>query len=372
MTVKASKDKRIALLATGNEITQGEIVNTNAQYAARTLVNMNMVVGEHMVIEDNIDHLVRGLRYLMQDHAAIISFGGLGPTSDDCTRSMVATLMQQPLCFDEPCWQRIQKRFQRRNLPLPDNNKQQAYFPKGATIIDNARGSADGFYVLHDHTIIFALPGPPFECIPMFKEVMAVLKRQRFNTDKTLKRWRLTGVSESVIAEAVEHIAHQYSLTMGYRASYPYLDVKVLLGPHDKDQRAQAAIEKVVKPYLLGHQAVLQSTELMRYVLAKQCPLFLSDRATKGQLQACLLTPKTHALIHFLDQHDSQAEHGYVIEGLSAYWQGHDTVKTSVSVRAMHDHTTSITQSVFIRGDDLSPAVEILCMLLLQQIRQTP
>lgn len=165
----ASTSNKIALLATGDEISNGDILNSNAQIIAQTLTKHGMRIGMHMTVVDNTPEIVQALTFLLQTHRAVIMTGGLGPTSDDLTRYALSEVVGQPLVFDEATWNAICDRFKLLGYAgePPAGNHQQALFPKGATIITNPNGTAAGCAVQYREQFIFMLPGPPFECLPM-------------------------------------------------------------------------------------------------------------------------------------------------------------------------------------------------------------
>ncbi|MDF2691513.1 MAG: hicd [Gammaproteobacteria bacterium] len=199
--------KRIGFLATGSELTTGEILNTNVQAMAQTLLEQGTEIGEHVIVDDREANILSGLEYLFRQHDAVIVSGGLGPTSDDRTRFAISRFCNQALEFNEASWQRIVDRLSKRNIPIPENNRQQALFPHHATIFPNLNGTADGCFITCHNKLIFMLPGPPRECLPLFDQyVMPILKSHEFFSHRKLYRWKLMGASESAIAEQLEEI----------------------------------------------------------------------------------------------------------------------------------------------------------------------
>lgn len=246
---------RIGLLATGNEITEGEILNLDGQLIAQSLTAQGIPIGLHVIVPDIDLDLQNALRFLLQSHQAIIITGGLGPTSDDRTRYALSEITGKKLEFDETTWQHICQRVQKilGREPHPAN-RQQALFPQGATIIPNEYGTAAGCYLEHNGQMIYMLPGPPRECMALFEQ--AVLPHLlTLETDKTIKlSWRLKGVVESDLAALVDAAVKNYPVTTGYRADSPFLDVKIYTQHHAQYDEMLIAIQKIIGPYLFLDQ----------------------------------------------------------------------------------------------------------------------
>ena len=163
-------NKTVGFMATGNEITCGDLQNTNTTQMAHLLEESGITVGQHLAVADCINQMSQALRYLWDLHDAIIISGGLGPTCDDCTRQAVAMALDLPLTFDDESWNKINEMFIKKNIALTDNNRQQAQFPQGATVITNHKGSANGCMIEKSGKLVFLLPGPPHECLAMFEQ----------------------------------------------------------------------------------------------------------------------------------------------------------------------------------------------------------
>src|SRR3990167_2392698 len=100
MTRQTLSSNKIALLATGDEIINGDILNSNAQEIAHCLFNHGMSIGIQMVAPDNLNEIETAIHFLLKNHRALIITGGLGPTSDDITRFAVSNALQSPLVFN--------------------------------------------------------------------------------------------------------------------------------------------------------------------------------------------------------------------------------------------------------------------------------
>lgn len=196
---------KASIVTIGNEILSGATVNTNAAYLAERLLSIGIfVVGGHTV-EDDVDAIVRALRFAADEAEIVIVTGGLGPTSDDVTREALAKFFDVELHLEKELLEKIESFFSRRGLQMPANNKKQAYLPAGTEALDNNIGSAPGIKAKKDGKIIFALPGVPAEMKTMFeKSVLGELKKaveESTGPVTVVRKVNCFGAGESTIAE---------------------------------------------------------------------------------------------------------------------------------------------------------------------------
>ena len=350
-TSKAAK--RLGFLATGSEITTGEIVNTNSQIMAEQLQDYGTHMGEHLICDDIPANIEASLAFMLERHDAVIITGGLGPTSDDCTRDVVAKMSGQKLVFNKDVWENIVERLSKRKLAIPENNKQQAYFPAKANIINNANGTACGCHLYIGNTLVFLLPGPPRECLPIFKEyVLPLLLKEKFATDQRLFRWRLLNAPESTIAEMLEPTAQKHKLSFGYRAHYPFTDVKLFLDPHTKfHTKILLEVEAILRPYFVTHLNQALSTQLQDHLDHHPLTIYLDDQATKGAFKQALLNPKTAD--YFVGK-NVKADLEIYITGLDDYWANKtDSTILDLKLELRYGKKTEKFEStVFMRGKE--------------------
>ena len=168
------------IIANGDEITSGKILDTNTQWLARELEDLGIFVRFHTAVEDELDDMVSVLRIAMNRVDLIIWTGGLGPTADDLTRQAFADAVGVPLVHDEASLRQIQAIFQRRGSAMPPVNNSQAFQPQGAVPIRNPNGTAPGidFTVKRkvpvdgrlDTIRLLAYPGVPAEMTEMWHD----------------------------------------------------------------------------------------------------------------------------------------------------------------------------------------------------------
>ena len=125
------------LISVGTEILLGNIVNTNAAYLAEKCAQLGLQCYFQTSVGDNEVRLRMVLKSALERSDVVILSGGLGPTDDDLTKEVAASVLGKELIMDEHSKQLIQEFFDKRGKKITDNNWKQAMMPKGAIIIDN-------------------------------------------------------------------------------------------------------------------------------------------------------------------------------------------------------------------------------------------
>jgi nicotinamide-nucleotide amidase len=330
---------KIAILATGDEVVNGDIMNSNTQEIAARLTTAGMHISTHLAVADNIREIETALHFLFTSHDAIITTGGLGPTSDDLTRFALSNFLQRPLQFNETTWEEICSRLKRFGYGTPpESNRQQALFPEDVTIIANPHGTAAGCFARKDQKIIFMLPGPPAECLPMVDHtVIPELKNAGFETISFHKKWLLLGASEGQIAEELDKIAEPFACITGYRLFYPYIEFKIHSNKKSDFEQLVPLIENKIQAFIIEDGQAPASFLLRSYLAQGNVNLHILDIATGGALQAALEVPMTRVHLNFSAQANSPPEALINIQGLREYWeQEMGSTRTALSIHMAH------------------------------------
>lgn len=336
---------KIALLATGTELVTGDILNTNGQYIAQQLNDEGYNIGQHILVSDEQSEIVAALNYLMQSHEIVIILGGLGPTTDDRTRFAVSESIKQPLVFHEPSWNYIVERLTEFGLAISENNRQQTYFPSSATIFHNQNGTANGCKIITENNVLYMMPGPPNECLPMFNnQVLPDIREHCPPEQKYKRKWRLFGVSESAISAELEAALSDAAVTTGYRVDYPYLEFKITTNHSPSTYEWLAKLEAIIEPHLLADVYEPASIVLKKRLANLSRPLLIIDTATGGWLYQSISNRENyHQLVYTqrlgLDEKDFI---GVVeIHGLLEHWKGLDhTKKTRLEMQFRNQYQT--------------------------------
>ncbi len=190
---------------------------------------MGFTVTRHTAVGDKLDDLVALLKEISSRADCCICTGGLGPTSDDLTAEAVAKAFGLPLEFDAVAFEQIQRFFTLRNRVMPESNRKQAMFPKGAVRIDNAWGTAPGFSLQAGRCWFAFVPGVPTEMRHLFLESIQPTLASRFllRPDKLITL-RTFGLGESAIQQRISMIEIPPQVRLGFRAGPDDVQTKLL------------------------------------------------------------------------------------------------------------------------------------------------
>lgn len=192
---------RARILAVGNEVVFGDIVNTNAAFLARRLQEMGIDVEGHEALKDDLDVLVRTISQALAQVDLVLLVGGLGPTVDDMTREALAQAVGRPLVLDSAELLALEGFFRNRGLQMPERNRRQVHFPEGALPLKNPRGTAPGVWYEADGKIAVAFPGPPHELEGMFEDEVVPRLAGRVSGHREVVWLRVAGLGESFLEE---------------------------------------------------------------------------------------------------------------------------------------------------------------------------
>jgi nicotinamide-nucleotide amidase len=224
---------RVAILPIGNELLDGRVVDTNSKFLGSELASLGIETTCILSVPDDLKSMLDSLRFAEKRANFIIVTGGLGPTSDDITREAVSEFIGRPLVMNNSLLEEIKDFFKRRQRAFNPINEKQALVPETATIIPNSWGTAPGFIVKKEGLTIAALPGVPAELKPMWEQT---LKPFLSPTKKLfVKGFKTFNLPESVVAASIPELD---GVTIGYRAQFPEITVKISGFDKDKVERA--------------------------------------------------------------------------------------------------------------------------------------
>lgn len=161
---------KVEIISIGTELTSGQNLDTNCQWLSRRLAEIGLPVSFHTTVADDLADNIACFKIATARAELVISTGGLGPTQDDLTREVIATVAGVDLVEHTPSLEHIKEMFAKRGRPMPERNHVQALLPAGAEAIFNVCGTAPGIWAKVGVATVIAMPGVPSEMYRMFAE----------------------------------------------------------------------------------------------------------------------------------------------------------------------------------------------------------
>jgi len=280
------------IITIGTELLLGEIVDTNTRYIARALREIGLDLYRTSTVGDNADRIAEEVRASMQRADAVITTGGLGPTVDDPTREGIAKALGVEAIFVPELWQQIEERFASFGSVPTENNRRQAFIPAGAIPIENPVGTAPGFIVDSDHSVVISLPGVPAEMQHLLNHEVIPFLKQRLGLRSIIKSRivRTAGIGESKLDDLIEDLEKLRNPTVGLSAHPGHVDIRITAKAQTdyEADRMIADIEKVLDERI-GRAIYGKDDQTLESVVAgllkeKGMLLSLVEAGTEGAL----------------------------------------------------------------------------------------
>ena len=266
---------RAEIISVGTELLLGHIVNTNAAYLSKKLALLGIDLYYQTTIGDNPARLASQLKQAFSRSDIVFTTGGLGPTVDDITLSSICNATFKELVFNKKIEKCIARHFRKRGLKkMPKDAARQAYIPRGARWFENNVGTAPGILIERGEKIIFALPGPPRELIPIFKKnVIPYLKKKGLAGKWTIKTKTIktVGLVEAEVNKIVKDLLSVGpATTLGIYVHLGEVDLKITSKAKD-GKTAEREIKKLEKKIRkrLGKYIYGVDSESLEYVVGK-------------------------------------------------------------------------------------------------------
>lgn len=198
-----SRGLRAAVVAVGDELLLGDIVNGNAAWLGAELAAVGAPVVHSSMVGDTVERIVTAVRRALEDADVVVLTGGLGPTTDDLTREAVAAVAGAPLVRQPALEAELRAKFAAYGVDMPDAVLKQADVPEGAVVLDNPVGTAPGLQLEVGGRLLLAMPGPPHELAAVFAGVRTGLAARSGAVGLT-RTLHCAGLGESAVAEVVD------------------------------------------------------------------------------------------------------------------------------------------------------------------------
>ena len=289
-------ERSVEIVTIGDELLLGFTVDTNAAVIARELAAMGMSITRRSTVGDDAGAIQSAVREALDRAGAVITTGGLGPTSDDRTKPAIAALFGRELELDEAHLDWMRQRWRTRfGRELPEANRRQAMMPRGSRTLENRHGSAPGVWLEDERgRWVAMLPGVPREMRGMLADTLLPLLRDRVGDDGRVVRSRTlrsTGIAESLAADRIERApALAEGVAIAYLPSVEGVDIRLTVRGHEVAaadallESAAAVVRGAIGEWIYGEDGADLAAVVLDRCRAASRTLAVAESCTGGLL----------------------------------------------------------------------------------------
>jgi nicotinamide-nucleotide amidase len=290
----------VEIVNTGSELMLGRVLNTHQQWLCRRLSDLGHAVIRQVAVADSGDEIQTAVREALCHADLVITTGGLGPTSDDLTRELIAALLGRKLMPDPAVLAHIDNFFAQRNRLRPARTSVETLVPEGAAVFLNAFGTAPGLameiapnpFRAGPAAWLIMLPGPPRELRPMFDSSVVPYLQQTGAAEVPFvcRTLRTTGVGESRVQEMVETPLQPIvalGLDLGYCARPGAVDVRLAFRGERAEQvvkEAEAVVQKILGAHIYGFDDDELENVVVRLLMEQKKTVAFAESCTGGNI----------------------------------------------------------------------------------------
>jgi nicotinamide-nucleotide amidase len=282
---------RVVVLNTGTELLLGDVQDAHLAFIAREILALGLRINERRTVPDG-QAIRDNLSELFGRSEILFVTGGLGPTSDDITREIVADVIGLELQTNSELLASLRQRLGARGIKWTSSIARQAEVPAGAQVLRNENGSASGLYLKANinpvirSPHVFVLPGPPRELQPMFRAFVTPILRSIVQVPASIERrlYKIACLGESTIEQAIgDKVLAIPEIELGYCARPGEVDVRIV-GESDAVARADAIIKNELGLSIFSMNGEALEEVIVKLLTSRKETLAIAESCTGGLL----------------------------------------------------------------------------------------
>jgi len=314
------------ILSQGNELTTGQIIDTNSAWISDKLWSLGIAVRRIVIAPDREKDLVEIIKHAASIADVVISTGGLGPTRDDLTAQSAASAFQRPIEENSTALAMVQQRYAEKNYAIKPIDKKQAQLPRGCRVLNNANGTAPGFVIEEADCALYFLPGVPAEMKWMISNEVIPDIQQKHTLNTPFTHEICTSLPESLLEQRLADLTDP-GLEIGFRAHISGNKVKIRFSTDFSAEARHAALMEITQRLgrgMLGMDVGSIDEIVAHKLVQRKETVALAESCTAGQLCARLGAVPGAS--------------GYLLEGVVAYSNTAKIRQCGVSLDLLTEH----------------------------------
>jgi nicotinamide-nucleotide amidase len=284
-------DLRIEILNTGSELLLGTVRDAHLSWFGRELFALGLRISRQTTVPDGSPIRDLLIEAFSRSDVLIVT-GGLGPTTDDITREIVAELLGRKLVHHPETLERIRERCRNRGFAFQDRMGRQAMVPEGALVLPNDNGTAPGLHLTPAEGVswttphIFLLPGPPRELQPMARiHLLPFLSGLVSGKDRNECRiYKVVGMGESLLETKLGlELSKRGDIEVGYCARPNEVDFR-LIGPRELLDQVEPLVLAAIGDHLVSGEDASMEEVVVHSLRSTKATLSTAESCTGGLL----------------------------------------------------------------------------------------
>ena len=201
----------IELFSIGTELVLGQIQDTNAHWIAQQILQIGGELRRVTMLRDEREEMSEAIESsVARETSLILTTGGLGPTPDDMTVEVVASLIgTKPVVSEETVAEYRKRREMSEDDVVNEALMKMATVPETSVVLQNPAGWAPCVSVTHQSSTIMMMPGPPREMKAVFETHIQPLIAERYRAEITTARVHVN-MFEAEVSPLMQKVMERY------------------------------------------------------------------------------------------------------------------------------------------------------------------
>ena len=283
-----------SIITIGDELLIGQVIDTNSAWIAQQLNIAGIRVIRRVAVADKWDEIWNALDEETHHADIILITGGLGPTADDITKSLLCKYFGGQMIIDEAALENVKYLFEKIfKRAITERNLKQAEVPDVCTVIPNKRGTAPGMWFEKGGKIFVSMPGVPHEMKGMMQDVVIAALTKRFETPFIEHRTLMTfGIGESMLADMIQDFEETLPgfIKLAYLPNYGMVRLRLTATGKNKNETESVLNEKfstlqtLVAAYLITNEDEKMENIVGKLLLKKNKTMCTAESCTGGYI----------------------------------------------------------------------------------------
>ncbi|WP_339865674.1 competence/damage-inducible protein A [uncultured Algoriphagus sp.] len=284
---------RAEIIAIGDELLYGQIVDTNSHWISQELDLMGVKVVRKTTVGDDRKDILSAFASAEARADIILITGGLGPTQDDLTKPLMAEYFNCPIVENPAAVEAVTEFFKKRGREITPLNLLQGHLPSCATYVPNPVGTAPGMWFERDETYWMSMPGVPHEMKRLMTDFVLPKLPTLFPLPVIVHRMvKTVGIGESWLADLIREWENALPSTirLAYLPSLGHVKLRLTGFGTDKNEIENAIQQQIdlvlptIEKYVYGYDTESLETAIGKLLQTNKKTVALAESCTGGYI----------------------------------------------------------------------------------------